>query len=132
MPERTGAPGPEQLTLDDWAQTLAASVDEPTPSPSERKSGDTHAPRLQVESPSTRQPPARELLETPGALLTRTHLRELGLERRAIDAVFRRLPVVALPGYSRPLVHAEEYLELIDEHTYRDNRVRPVGSSAHG
>jgi hypothetical protein len=73
----------------------------------------------------TRCPSPAELLETPGALLTRSHLRGLGLERRAIDAVFRALPVVALPGYSRPLIRAEQYLELVDEHTYRDDRVRP-------
>jgi hypothetical protein len=30
--------------------------------------------------------PAAELLETPGALLTRSHLRELGLGRAAVDA----------------------------------------------
>ena len=65
------------------------------------------------------------LLDTPGALLTRTDLRELGLERRAIDAVFRRLPVVALPGYARPMIRAEHYLELVEQHTYRDDRVRP-------
>ena len=70
-------------------------------------------------------PASNELLETPGALLTRTHLRELGLERRAIDAVFRKLPVVSLPGYSRPMIHVEQYLELIRENTYRDDRVRP-------
>jgi hypothetical protein len=70
-------------------------------------------------------PVAKELLETPGALLTRTHLRELGLERRAIDAVFRKLPVVSLPGYSRPMIHVEHYRELIRENTYRDDRVRP-------
>ena len=70
-------------------------------------------------------PVAKELLQTPGALLTRTHLRELGLERRAIDAVFRKLPVVSLPGYSRPMIHVEQYLELIRENTYRDDRVRP-------
>jgi hypothetical protein len=69
---------------------------------------------------------ATELLETPGALLSRTHLRELGLERRAVDAIFRALPVVALPGYSRPLVRAEDYLALLAEHTYRGDRVRPV------
>jgi hypothetical protein len=69
---------------------------------------------------------AAELLETPGALLSRTHLRELGLERRAVDAVFRALPVVALPGYSRPLVRVEDYRTLLDEHTYRDDRVRPI------
>jgi hypothetical protein len=50
------------------------------------------------------RPTAAELLATPEALLTRTHLRELGLERRATDAAFRALPVVVLPGYSRPLV----------------------------
>ena len=69
---------------------------------------------------------AVELLKTPGALLTRTHLRGLGLERRAVDAVFRALPVVALPGYSRPMVRVEDYVELIECNTYRDDRVRPV------
>jgi hypothetical protein len=71
-----------------------------------------------------RRPSPTELLKRPGALLTRSHLRELGLERRAIDAVFRALPVVALPGYSRPLIRAEQYLDLVEEHTYRDDRVR--------
>jgi len=47
------------------------------------------------------------------------------LEQRAIDAVFRSLPVVALPGYSRPMIQAERYLELLERHTYRDDRVRP-------
>ena len=69
---------------------------------------------------------AVELLKTPGALLTRSHLRGLGLERRAVDAVFRALPVVALPGYSRPMVRVEDYVELIECNTYRDDRVRPV------
>ncbi len=81
---------------------------------------------------TVQRPSAAELLETPGALLTRSHLRGLGLERRAIDAVFRALPVVALPGYSRPMIRAWEYLALVDEHTYRDDRVRPMGSRAHG
>lgn len=72
-----------------------------------------------------RRPSASELLETPGALLTRSHLRELGLERRAVDAAFRACPVVVLPGYSRPMVRAEDYLELVERFTYRDDRVRP-------
>jgi hypothetical protein len=72
---------------------------------------------------STR-PTAVELLERSGALLTRTHLRELGLERRAVDAVFRELPVVVLPGYSRPLIRAEDYRALIESSTYNDDRVR--------
>lgn len=62
---------------------------------------------------STR-PTAAQLLDTPGALLSRTHLRELGLERRAVDAVFRALDVVVLPGYSRPLIKAEDYLRLVE------------------
>lgn len=72
-----------------------------------------------------RRPSPAQLLETSGALLTRSHLRELGLERRAIDAVFRALPVVALPGYSRPMIRVEQYLQLVEQHTYRDDRVRP-------
>ena len=85
-------------------------------------------PRVPIRPVATesRRRSAADLLQTPGALLTRSHLRELGLERRAIDAVFRALPIVALPGYSRPLIRAEEYHELIDEHTYRDDRVRPI------
>jgi hypothetical protein len=126
MAGRIRTPGPEQLTLEDWAQTQAASVDEQTMPTSEVTSVDDPTAGRQADARVARQLPAKELLETPGALLTRTHLRELGLERRAIDAVFRKLPVVALPGYSRPLVHAEEYLHLIDEHTYRDDRVRPL------
>jgi hypothetical protein len=72
------------------------------------------------------RPSAAELLTTPGALLNRSHLRELGLERRAVDAVFRALPTVHLDGYSRPLIRAEDYLALIAERTY-DGRtsVRP-------
>jgi len=73
---------------------------------------------------SGRRIPATKLLTTPGALLTRTHLRELGLERRAVDAVFRALPVVWLPGYSRPMVRAEEYVELLERSVYRGDRVR--------
>jgi hypothetical protein len=69
---------------------------------------------------------ASELLAVPEALLTRSHLRELGLERRAVDAVFRALPVVSLPGYSRPLVRAADFLELVEASMYRGDRVRPV------
>lgn len=83
-------------------------------------------PQKNPEPATNRRRSAAELLQTPGALLTRSHLRELGLERRAIDAVFRTLPVVALPGYSRPMIRAEEYHELLNDHTYRDDRVRPM------
>ena len=71
------------------------------------------------------RPSAAELLRTDGALLTRSHLRELGLERRAVDVVFEALPVVVLPGYSRPFVRAADYLGYLERNTYRGDRVRP-------
>jgi hypothetical protein len=64
------------------------------------------------------RPSAAQLLETPDALLTRSHLSELGLERRAIDAVFRACSVVLLPGYSRPLIRAADYRALIEAATF--------------
>jgi hypothetical protein len=103
--------GPEQLQLE-------AAQQEPT---NKRRPGDTQRRGRDGE----RRRAAAELLETRGALLTRTHLRDLGLERRAVDAVFRILPVVALPGYSRPMIRAEAYRDLIARSTYDADRVRP-------
>jgi hypothetical protein len=37
-------------------------------------------------------------------VLTRSDLVELGYERRAVDAIFREIDVVALPGATRPVV----------------------------
>jgi hypothetical protein len=73
---------------------------------------------------SDRSAPA-ERLRRPDAFLSRSDLRELGLERRAVDAVFRACPVVAIPGYSRPLIRVEDYQAFIAEHTYGGDRVRP-------
>ena len=103
---------PDQLSLEDCKDSRSARA-------RRRTNGDERAP-------SRKHHTARELLETPEALLTRTHLRELGLERRAVDAVFRALPVVFLPGYSRPLIRADHYLALVEQNTYRDDRVRPT------
>ncbi len=73
---------------------------------------------------STVRPSPERLLATPGAVLTRSDLRGLGLERRAVDAVFRELPTVHLPGYSRPMIRADDYRELLERSTHRDDRVR--------
>lgn len=70
-------------------------------------------------------PSPADRLSTPGAFLSRSDLRELGLERRAVDAVFRACPTVVLPGYSRPLIRVEDYRALIEASTYAGNRVRP-------
>jgi hypothetical protein len=66
-----------------------------------------------------------QLLQRPHALLTRSHLGQLGLERRAIDSVFRTLPLIRLPGYSRPLVRAADFLELVERETYGNDVVHP-------
>jgi len=55
-------------------------------------------------------------------VLSRSDLRELGLERRAIDAVFRACPVVVLPGYSRPVVQVRDYLALLERSRYDGRR----------
>jgi hypothetical protein len=73
----------------------------------------------------TGQPTAAELLKTPEALLTRSDLRELGLRRGAIDAIFRALDLVLLDGYSRPMIKVADYLELIERRTYGNDVVHP-------
>lgn len=69
-------------------------------------------------------PAPSERLRNRDALLSRTDLRELGLERRAVDAVFRAVPIVVLPGYRRPLIRVADYLELLERSTFDGSRVR--------
>jgi hypothetical protein len=66
------------------------------------------------------RPDASERLANPDAVLSRSDLAQLGYERRAIDAIFRALPVVVLPGYSRPLIRVSDYTRLMEASTYRD------------
>ena len=68
-------------------------------------------------------------LRTPDAFLSRGDLGALGLGRRAVDAVFRELPVIELPGYSKPMVKVRDYQGLIAACTYDGDRVRPCGRS---
>jgi len=70
------------------------------------------------------RPSVGERLGNPDALLSRSDLRDLGLERRAVDSVFRALPVVVLPGYSRPLIRVSDYRDLVERSTYWGDRVR--------
>jgi hypothetical protein len=71
-------------------------------------------------------PSAAELLAQGTGLLTRTHLRDLGLTRTMTDAVFRALDVVYFPGSKRGAVRVEDYLTLVEQSTHRDDRVRPT------
>ena len=71
------------------------------------------------------RPSAVELLQRPDALLTSTHLKELGLSQRAIDAVWRACPVVKFPGYDRPMVRVEHFRAFVDDSTF-DGRSKVV------
>jgi hypothetical protein len=132
------------MTLDEWAEILSTS---PHTEPSARAEAGRAVPAslgaaregdemrdaaagTAVDHVGRHHPAATELLATPEALLTRTNLRELGLERRAVDAVFRALPVVALPGYSRPMVRVQDYIELVQRNTFHDDRVRPIARAS--
>lgn len=58
-------------------------------------------------------------LKNPDAFLNRSDLRELGLPRRAIDAIFRVVPVVLLEGYSKPMIQVRHFLGYVEDSTYR-------------
>ena len=70
-------------------------------------------------SPSSR-------LANPDGVLSRSDLAELGWSRRGVDSIMRGCPVIVVPGFSRPLVRVQDYLELLERSTYRGDRVRPT------
>lgn len=72
------------------------------------------------------RPTAEERLRNPEAVLSRSDLRALGWERRAVDAIFRELDVVFVPGYTRGVIHVRDYLALIERCSYGRDRVRPT------
>lgn len=49
---------------------------------------------------------------------------DLGLERRAVDAICRALPVIVARGYARLLVRVGDYLGLRERSIYDGTRVR--------
>jgi 5-methylcytosine-specific restriction endonuclease McrA len=73
---------------------------------------------------------AAERLINPDAVLSRTDLRELGYERRAVDAIFRACSVVVLPGYSRPLIRVVDYAAFLERCTPRRKNPRPLTPDA--
>jgi hypothetical protein len=75
---------------------------------------------------SPARPSPAERLENPAAVLSRSDLRALGFERRAVDAIFRGCDVVSIPGYSRPLIRVEDFHSFLAKNTYAGDRVRPT------
>lgn len=61
---------------------------------------------------------AADRLANPDAILSRTDLRELGWQRRAVDALIRACPTIVLPGYSRPVILVRDYLAALERCTY--------------
>ena len=78
-------------------------------------------------SRAVKRPTPAVRLDNPDAVLSRSDLAELGYERRAVDAIFRACPVVALPGYARPLIRVADFRAFLADHTYSGDRVRPCG-----
>ena len=100
---------PDQLSLEDWHETLAApSSAAKQPSP-DRGETAVDARRHQIGAGASRDPGRAAHANAPARARART-----SCGRRRLP----RLPVVALPGYSRPMIRAEEYLELVARSTY--------------
>jgi hypothetical protein len=76
----------------------------------------------------TTRPTVDELLTHPDAYLQRRDLFELGLGRRAVDAIVSAIGR-QVPGYSRPVVPVGDWLAYREEFTYRGDRPRPTGIS---
>ena len=55
---------------------------------------------------------------------------ETGLPRSAIDVIFRHCPIVALPGHRKVYVRRGDVSAYFDQHTFRDDRVRPTAEAA--
>jgi hypothetical protein len=121
-----------QLTLADWERDQARDARPTTTAARSRADTETNSSRRPTSpttpaSTATSAETSPQLLSTAGALLTRSHLRELGLTRTMADAVFRSVPaVVVFPGSRRPAVHVEDYLALLEASTYTGERVRPT------
>ena len=77
------------------------------------------------------RPPSRERT-APASVTSRPLSRgptweALGLGRRAVDQLVRALPVVAIPGVRRVYLRRADVEAYLDQHTYADDRVRPIG-----
>ncbi len=66
-----------------------------------------------------KRPTPSERLANPDAVLTRSDLAEFGYERRAVDAIFRAVPVESWLGQSRPMIRVSDFLEWRARSTYR-------------
>jgi len=62
----------------------------------------------------------------PELLDQKTLGEELGVKHATVEAIFKRLPKVAIPGHRKLFVRREDVEMLLDDCTYRDGQVRPT------
>jgi hypothetical protein len=65
-------------------------------------------------------------VETLPAFCTRADLESLGFGRRAVDALFRAIPVVSLPGVRRVYLRRQDVEAYLEQHTYTADELRPT------
>jgi hypothetical protein len=62
----------------------------------------------------------------PGLIDQKRLGEELGVGHGTVEAIFRHVPVVAIPGHRKVFVRREDVERFLAEHTYRDgDQVRP-------
>jgi hypothetical protein len=70
------------------------------------------------------RPDRPDLPDLP-AFCSKQDLEALGLGRRAVDALVRALPHVAIPGVRRVYLRRADVERYLADHTYSNDRVRP-------
>ena len=63
------------------------------------------------------------IVELPRLLDRKQLVTEMGVTRAVVDAIFRRVPVVVIPGCRKPMVRRDDVLRLMEESTF-DGRTR--------
>lgn len=63
----------------------------------------------------------------PGLIDQKRLGEELGVGHGTVEAIFRHVPAVAIPGHRKLFVRRDDADRVLAEHTYRDGkRVRPT------
>lgn len=90
----------------------------------------THAPAAAAKRARTAPQAVSASTALPELLDRKRFAAETGLPRSAIDVIFRHCPVVALPGHRKVYVRRADVSAYLDQHTFRDDRIRPNAEAA--
>jgi hypothetical protein len=67
------------------------------------------------------------VIRLPELVDRKTVAAETGLTRAAVDALFRNVPVVTLPGCRKVWARRRDVMRLLEENTHDGTLVRPGG-----